>query len=319
MSDATWYFFSTFVVMKKSVPYIVLVILAIVLSSCKKDPIRVSSVSLNKTSIELIEGGSETLIATVLPEDAENPTVTWISSNTQVASVSNGTVTAITVGQCFITATAGGKSAECLVNVSSGTIPVENVSLDMTELSLLIGEEHTLTAILSPSNATNKNVSWSSSAESITTVDQNGKVVAISDGTAKITVTTEDGGKTADCIVSVTHTKTYDELIVGVWDQTKLESYDADGQLTETKSITDITVMFNSDSTCVGLIILNPGQIVPTCPYIIVSDTLRIKSPFVVEFIIQTLDETDLLMKTVSLAQTGEYSICYYSRKKEFE
>ena len=76
------------------------------------------------------------------------------------------------------------------------------MSLDKTSITLTEGDSQTLTATVYPSNATNKNVSWKSSDESVATVS-NGKVTALKAGTATITVTTEDGGKTATCQVTV--------------------------------------------------------------------------------------------------------------------
>ena len=92
----------------------------------------------------------------------------------------------------------------------TGTViyKVTDVSLDKSTLSLIEGENEQLIATVEPSNATNKTVTWSSSAESVATVDNSGKVTAVGAGTAQITVTTEDGNKTATCTVTVT-AKTY--------------------------------------------------------------------------------------------------------------
>ena len=84
------------------------------------------------------------------------------------------------------------------------TTSVNKVSLDKTELALTVGDTQTLTATITPDDANNKSVSWSSDKPSVATVDENGKVTAVAEGTAKITVTTVDGKKTADCAVTVT-------------------------------------------------------------------------------------------------------------------
>ena len=171
----------------------------------------VESVSLDKTSITLTEGDSETLTATVSPSNATNKNVIWKSSNTSVATVSNGKVTALKAGTATITVTTddGGKTAACQVTVNARIYNVESVSLDKTSITLTEGDSQTLTATVYPANATNKKVSWKSSDESIATVN-NGKVTALKAGTATITVTTEDGGKTAACQVTVNenHTST---------------------------------------------------------------------------------------------------------------
>ena len=96
----------------------------------------------------------------------------------------------------------GGKSATCDVTVRSNVVAVTDVTLNMTELDLMEGEEATLTATVTPDNATNKTVTWESSDSSIATV-VNGKVTAVRPGKTTITVTTEDGGKSATCDVTV--------------------------------------------------------------------------------------------------------------------
>ena len=83
------------------------------------------------------------------------------------------------------------------------TVKVEGVSLNVPSVKLTEGEQTTLTATVNPSDATNKNVSWTSSDNTVATVE-NGKVTAVKAGTATITVNTEDGNKTATCTVTVT-------------------------------------------------------------------------------------------------------------------
>ena len=164
----------------------------------------VESVSLDKTNITLTEGDSETLTATVYPDNSTNKNVSWKSSNTSVATVNNGVVTALKAGTATITVTTedGGKTATCQVTVNARIYNVESVSLDKTNITLTEGDSETLTATVYPDNATNKNVSWKSSNTSVATVN-NGVVTAIKAGTATITVTTEDGRKTASCQVIV--------------------------------------------------------------------------------------------------------------------
>ena len=267
-----------------------------------------TGVSLDKSALELQisswQGGtSGTLSATVYPSNATDKSLTWSSSNTNVATVdSNGVVTATGPGSATITVRTndGGKTASCAVTVVqkyyldlngllngvnqttlaglgmadvyvngvlraddvedycvlwpagttyevtdihaydgklylgssteaalSGTItgntsvrlafvtkvPVTGVTLNKTSLTLNKGASETLTATVSPSNATNKSVTWSSSNTSVATVDSNGKVTAVSAGSTTVTVKTNDGGKTATCAVTVksnTYTITYD-------------------------------------------------------------------------------------------------------------
>ena len=165
----------------------------------------VTGVTLNKNSTNIQIGATETLTATVLPVTASNKNVTWSSSNNNVATVnSNGVVTAVGIGNCTITVTTvdGGKTATC--NTTVAGIPVQNVSLDKSTLNLDISDHYTLTATVLPENATNKNVTWSSSNNNVATVTSNGIVSPLSNGSCTITVTTVDGGKTATCSVTVT-------------------------------------------------------------------------------------------------------------------
>ena len=170
----------------------------------KAKPIPVTGVALDKTSIEIIEGDFTELKAIITPENATNKNVTWSSSDKSVVRVENGKVTAINIGMVTITVTTedGGYKASCKVTVKERVYPVTGVSLNKTSLEITEGDFSELIATVSPSNATNKNVSWSSSDETIATVEH-GKVTAIKPGSATITVTTEDGGHTATCQVTV--------------------------------------------------------------------------------------------------------------------
>lgn len=165
-----------------------------------------SSVYLNTTDLKLSEGEPNSLVATVLPENARNKNVTWESSNTDVATVDeNGKVLAKSAGEATITVTTedGDHTATCKVTVINAVVSVESVGLNTNSLELSIGKEHKLEATITPSNATNKSVTWESSNSDVATVDNNGKVVGKSAGDATITVKTEGGSKTATCTVKV--------------------------------------------------------------------------------------------------------------------
>ena len=165
----------------------------------------VESVSLDKTTLGLTEGETARLTATVEPSNATNKSVTWSSDNESVATVTNGVVTAVGAGTATITVTTvdQSKTATCEVTVTAATVPVTGVTLNKTSTSLYVGDTETLTATAEPSDATNKNVTWSSDDTSVATVDASGLVTAVAPGTAVITVTTADGGKTATCTVTV--------------------------------------------------------------------------------------------------------------------
>jgi len=165
--------------------------------------VAVTGVSL-ETSISLVVDGTETLTATITPSNATNKRVTWSSSNTGVATVGNGIVTAVSTGTATITVTTvdGDKTASCEVTVSPVEILVESVSLE-TSISLVVGGTETLTATITPSNATNKSVTWSSSNEDVVTVSESGVITAKKVGTATITVKTVYGNHQATCTVTV--------------------------------------------------------------------------------------------------------------------
>jgi uncharacterized protein YjdB len=137
--------------------------------------------------------------------------VSWSSSNTPVATVANGVVTAVVAGTATITVTTadGNKTATCTVTVNStATIAVSSVTLNQTSATLNVGGTLTLTPTVLPANATNKAVTWSSSNSAIATVTDNGTVIALTTGTAVIIATTQDGGKVATCTVTVTQQAT---------------------------------------------------------------------------------------------------------------
>jgi len=168
--------------------------------------VAVTAISLSPTTASLVVGGETlTLTATISPENATNQAITWTSSNTTVATVLNGVITAVAEGTATITVTTqdGNRTATTAVTVTTAIIPVASVSLNETTATLEIGETLTLTATVLPENATNQNITWTSSDNAIATVE-NGVVTAISDGTATITVTTTDGDFTATSEIEVT-------------------------------------------------------------------------------------------------------------------
>ena len=218
----------------------------------------VKSVTLNKTSLEMIAGSAETgtatLTATVAPEYASDKTVFWLTSNEKVATVDdNGKVKAVGSGEAKITATAGGKYASCTVKV---TVLVAGITLDKTELDMTIDDEPvTLVAKVTPDGATDKTVTWSSSNEKVATVDANGKVKAVGNGEA--TITAKAGDKTATCTVKVTVFATGITL-----DKTNLTMEVVDAPVKLTAKVTpdgaiDGAVTWSSDKTDVATVDAN--------------------------------------------------------------
>ena len=174
----------------------------------KTKPIKVTGVTLDKSTLSLEEGDTGNLVATVAPSTATDKTVTYSSSDEEVATVTNaGKVTAVKAGNADITVTTkdGNKTAKCALTVTAKQIPVTGVTLDKSTLSLEVGATETLNATVAPSNASYKAVRFTSSDDAIATVDDDGLVTAVKAGTADITVETlADGSKTAKCTLTVT-------------------------------------------------------------------------------------------------------------------
>lgn len=163
--------------------------------------VKVSSVSLNDSSVSLVVGETVQLRASIQPSNATEKDITWASSEQSVATVSNsGLVTAVAEGSATITASAGGKSAECKVNVAKKVIDVTSVELNKTSLELVEGESETLIATVKPDDATDKTVMWSSSNPMIASVS-NGQVVANSLGETFITASV--ASLSAKCKVTI--------------------------------------------------------------------------------------------------------------------
>ena len=182
--------------------------LAYVLTSdynSKVDPtVATTGVSVSPTTKALSIGSTVQLTATVSPSNATDKSVTWNSSNTAVATVSSaGLVTAKAAGSATITVKTnnGGKTATCLITIP----PVEptGVTVSPTAKSLTVDATVQLTETVSPSNATDKSVTWSSSDTAVATVSITGLVTAKAAGNATITVKTNSGGKTATCAITV--------------------------------------------------------------------------------------------------------------------
>jgi len=239
----------------------------------------VQGISLDKSAITLIAGGqSEKINATVVPENAANKNIIWSTSDPEVATVDNdGVVTSVNEGVAVITATTedGGFTAECVVTVNP-LINVTGVELNKKAVALVIGGEPIqLTATVLPENATYKDVIWSSSNMEVATVSNDGIVTPIGKGKTIITVTTLDGGYSAQCIVTVSSglnsaTLTGPDLVnglipfnltyglMGVSDitaQNIIISYDEDKfEFVSSEVVPDGIAILESDSSTPGII-----------------------------------------------------------------
>ena len=167
----------------------------------------VESVNIDSTGATIKIGESIQLTATITPDDATNQAIEWSSSDNTIATVDEtGKVIAQKEGTVDIVAKSKSnseKTATCKITIEPANVPVESISLDTTEETIKEDGNIQLTATVTPDNATNKNVSWESSNTSVAIVDNTGYVTAKSKGTATITATTEDGGKTATATITV--------------------------------------------------------------------------------------------------------------------
>lgn len=168
--------------------------------------IAVTGVALSSGELIMNVGENADLVALINPTNASNIGVTWSTSDGNVATVDdNGRVTAISEGSVSIMVTTddGGFTATRVVRVQNSIVHVSGVSLSLSNAMLSEGETLSLTVTVAPTNPADDSVVWSSSDESVATVDDNGLVTAVTEGTASITVTTNDGGFNASTILTV--------------------------------------------------------------------------------------------------------------------
>ena len=194
--------------------------------------VAVTGVTLNKTSLSMVEGNSETLTATVSPDNATNKAVSWKSSDASIASVDGtGKVTAVKAGSATITVstTDGSKTATCSVSVTPKTISVTGVAIEPSTLEIKEGATFQLKATVSPADASQA-VDWASPSPHIATVDQNGLLTAVAPGTVRIVVRSKAfTDKQGFCDVTVTQDNTLtgisldaDEITIAAGDSRNL-------------------------------------------------------------------------------------------------
>ncbi len=185
--------------------------------------VAVESITLDKETAFVEVEGTVTLTATVKPDNATNPTVTWTSSDTTKATVVGGVVTGVAVGEVTITAKAGDKEAKCKVTVNAKTIPVTGITLDPTSVSVNVEEEVTITATIAPENATVQTVTWTMTAAegveastiaTMSTRENTAMIMGV--GAGSVTITATAGDQSATCTVTVvapTPTPTYPSYV----------------------------------------------------------------------------------------------------------
>lgn len=167
------------------------------------EQVAVTGMTLEKKSIEVEKGKTETINAIITPENATRKGITWTSSNTNVATVTNGVVKGISAGTATITATTkdGGFTDTCEVTVTQNAVTGIRISEKLIDLGM--ENKKQITATVMPDDATDKSVEWTSENPEIATVSDNGTITGKSYGRTVITATTTDGGYTAKCVVRV--------------------------------------------------------------------------------------------------------------------
>ena len=168
--------------------------------------VAVTGVTLSPESLDIEIGDQKPLTATVSPDNATNKNVSFSSSKEAVATVSqDGIVDAMAAGKAIVTVTTedGKFKAHCTINVLDKVVHVTGIVLNKATLSLKEGEEFTLVPTVTPDNASDKTVNWSSDNEAVVTITSDGVVSALKAGKATVTATTVDQGKTASCSIEV--------------------------------------------------------------------------------------------------------------------
>ena len=294
------------------------------------DQFTVESVSLQETA-KIEVGKSVTLTYTVAPEDCAD-TVTWSSSDTSVATVSNGgdnvgQVTGVAAGEATITLQVGNLMDTCTVTVVEGdTVEVTGVTLNKNELTLTEGNSEKLVATVTPDNATDKTVTWTSNKTDVATVE-NGVVTAVGEGTATIKATA--GGYEASCVVTVnpatvdvtgvTLDKTSATLYINGESGTNTVTLTAtvtpdnatDKTVTWTSNKTDVATVENGVVTAVGegtaTITATAGGKSATCT-VTVLDGSNVVNVDTAEELVAAVANSDNAGKTIVLAE-DEYTL----------
>ncbi len=179
-----------------------------------------SGVEVSPQSATIAEGESRTLSAVVSPSNATNKTVTWSTSNSNIAVVNNGVVRGVNQGEVVITATTsdGGFISSAVITVTSTSeenVPVTRIYVTPQRVSLEEGATTVLSYSISPSNATNKTATWRSTNTSIATVDANGVVRGVKAGSAKIEAISSNGLK-SDATLTVTPSENSSVAVTGI-------------------------------------------------------------------------------------------------------
>ena len=185
--------------------------IVIISANSSSETVAVTGVTLNEQEVTMYVNDTRSFSYSIQPNNATNQTVYWYTANGNCSVDSEtGLVTAKFVGVDYINVATydGHYAASCKINVvdsnSGSNVPVSSVTLSTTNLSINVNEQHTLVATVLPSNATNKNLTWTTSNSSVVSVSV-GTVIGVSEGNAFVTVTTQDGSYSATCQIVVSN------------------------------------------------------------------------------------------------------------------
>ena len=164
--------------------------------------IAVTGLDITQPSLDLVEGAMGTLTAVISPADATDQGIDWATNNPAVATVdASGTVTAVAQGNAIITATSQDDNTvfdTATIAVTVGTVPVTGLDITQPSLDLVEGAMGTLTAVISPADATDQGIDWATNNPAVATVDASGTVTAVAQGNAIITATSQDDNTVFD-------------------------------------------------------------------------------------------------------------------------
>lgn len=292
---------------------VILVISALLFTGCNNEgttgttDISVTGVELNMATTDIKVGATKTLVKTITPTDATDKSAIWSTSSEAVATVSDtGLVTAVTAGEATITvkSTDGDKTATCVITVTTN-ISVTGVTLDMTATNIEVGATKTLVKTITPTDATDKSVTWSTSNEAVATVSDNGIVTAVTAGEATITVKSTDGDKTATCVITVSATtQVITDAIIedfeGTFPTLSGKGWSDTDVLASVKTIAEITALYSdftakADSTSTKSLLVENGNynVLPTLEVELPAGTsLSDYSTLTVDFFVLTDEAT---------------------------
>ncbi len=220
----------------------------------KKYDVNVLGVTIVDPPAEINVEGRRALAARIVPGNAINQAVTWTSSAPDIASINqSGIVTGISPGTAIITVKTvdGGYTDTCKITVKNLHVSVNGISISPLTKSIRVGEEFDIDVSVTPADAEDKTCTWSSSDETVATVDEKGTVTGISLGEAEITAKTNDGGFEAVCIVTVTK-EVENEKEMENGDKIDFEVTDQTGSLklhVEDTKAAPLQALINADDT----------------------------------------------------------------------